>query len=315
MGSKESGQFTGRAGRGVFALLSLVLTLGTGTPAGAQDAEEADGSADIRSAPFVENGTYHDEIVTGEVVWYSVQYTDKSRLSIKAQLDGVDVDSSDHLVLYRMFLAPNLDTSIYQAEDIGGYESGPSYDNEPETDVWFIGFYLETTEQLGVVYDLEFELSGFAAASQDECGSDCTLDEDLEDLEAQAADLEGQVEECGEECLERADPEALEAARDQAESDIEAERAAVIDLCGGEEECGPSSSTPWLLVFVLFIAAAVVVGGLVRTLMQKRAAVAPSSGGDPGSPTPDTPTSSSPAPGSPNPDPSAPGHPAPEAPA
>lgn len=271
MGSKRSRLFAGRAGRGTVALLSVALTLGAVAPAGAQDAEEVDGSADIRTGPLVGNGTFRDEIVTGELVWYSVLYTNYEELSISAHLVDADADASEELELLRMFVGTNLSLLESSNEDLGpGYTAWRS-GGETETNMWFVGFQLNTTGQRGVLHELEFELSGFASANRDECGSDCTLDGDLDELEAQVADLEGQVEECGEECLERLDPEELEAARQQAESDIEAEQAAVIDLCGGEEECDPpGSSTPWPLVVVLFIAAAVAVGGLVRTLMQPR---------------------------------------------
>ena len=262
-----------------YACAALVLwgalASSTITPAGAQDAAESlDGAADFRTAPLVGPGTYRDTIVTGEIAWYSVLYTNDEDLHLGARLADVDADADDELELIRAFVGPNLEHLEVRPEDVGPGYSARWRGGETDTNQWFVVFELKTTGQVGVPHELEFTLSGFASRSQDECRAECTLDEELVELEDEIAALEAEVERCGDECADLATQDELVAERDDLQAAVDAEQAEIVDLCGGEEcdALPATSTTPWWLVAILGAGALAAGGGFVRTLRQRGAA-------------------------------------------
>jgi hypothetical protein len=249
----------------LLAFASLLSAPGVAGAQGADAAQEIEGAADFRTAPLVGNGTFRDEIVTGETVWYAVEYQNDETLRIAARLADVDVDADDELTLVRSFVGPSLSEVFGGDEDI----EGSAWFGGDDTNTWFVAFRLETEGELGELHDLEFELAGFTSADDTECRDDCTLDDDLAALQDEIDGLEADVEACGDEC----DVAEVEATRDDLAGEVDRERTAVEGLCGDRplDSCEASSaSTPWALVVVLGVAAALAVGGVARTLVRAR---------------------------------------------
>lgn len=270
----------GATGRVAATLGMAVLALAAApaaTPAAAQTPQPLEPAADFRTAPLIGDGTYSVDLVAGERVWVSVHYTNYAGFSISADLTDVDVGTNDELTLYRAIVAPNLNATAIETEDISSPEgSGMSWSGgETDTNLWFLAFTLETTGQAGIPHTLEFTLEGFEdVGSNEPCGDDCTLDEDLATLEEEIAELEGEVEECGEACSNPPSQADLESERDALLADVDAEESAITDLCGGElcDSLPAKSNIPWLPVTLLAVAAVIAAGGLVRALARRKAA-------------------------------------------
>jgi hypothetical protein len=238
------------------ALAGPALVVATAAPADAQAPEQAAGAADFRTAPLVGEGTYRDDVVVGETVWYSVLYTNDEPLSVSARLVDVDVEADDTLELERLLVGPTLDEVYADDSDFDGTARSGAGD----TNIWFVAFRLNSTGRQGVRHELEFELDGVGATDREQCGPGCPLEAELAELQDEIGDLEA-----------RAEPVAT---RDELREAVDEARTAVIELCGGEECDGPasSSSTPWAQVALLGAVALVTVGGLARALRQRRAA-------------------------------------------
>lgn len=267
----------------VFGRLTIVATLLLvihGGSAFAQDPTPVEGTADFRNPPVLMPGSYSDTIVTGEALWYAVVYTDDTPYRFEVTLPDVDLESNEELSLETRFITPTL----------GAVESGSTLlegrasitGGGTQTFIWYIEVRLSTTERLGVSYALILDIEGVESTRFEPCSElpDCTLDQELAELQAELAEVQADLDALGDqdsEAVLAAEIADLQAEIIQLENEIsaaelrEAEAAEaqteaedeIAAICSPDIECDvapdPGSSTP---VWAVVIAALVLAGGL-----------------------------------------------------
>lgn len=256
--------------RTLLVLAFVVSPFSTSHPAAAQAAPTAvDGAADFRTAPVIGEGTFADEIVTGETVFYAAFYTNGTPIEVAARLADADPLPED-LTLVRLIISPTLGVL---AEDDADLSGGTMSFSGANTNLWYFAFRLDTTGELGVRHELEFSLGGVESADAEPCGDDCELTDELAVVEAEVAELEDRLAECGGSC-EGSDARAsIETQITDAQGRLDAARADIVERCGGSPcEVLPASeevSVP--AIVVTGIAAVAGLALLARALRSRRA--------------------------------------------
>lgn len=181
-----------RSMRRLFGLaLVLAITLGVTAPA-AFAQTEVTGSADFRNPPTLTPGTYADEIVTGETVWYGVIYRNDTPFRVDAKITTAGASSG--LELVTTMVSPTL---AEVASASGLLESSGVSARGADTDLWYITVELRSSEAAGIPHRLSLDIEGFETTSTLPCDRvpGCTFDEELAALDARVAELQPQLDE------------------------------------------------------------------------------------------------------------------------
>lgn len=268
------------------ALLLTALIWLSASPTAAQEATPVEGAADFRTAPTIGPGTYVEELVTGEHVWYGVFYTEREDVEFEAELVGVDPADVD-VEIVSSFVPPVLDACL--TDDDGSWlaschtfgGAGGGGDGE----IWYVTLGLETTGQLGRVFEVEFTLRGVNERRGDLCDEPCDLQDEFEELDEEYEQLKSRAEgnstepsptEESRNAEVRENIDALGEERDELSQDVEALRGEIATLCGAQgNDCATpanagKASAPWPLNGVVAVGAVALVGELGRALWRLR---------------------------------------------
>jgi hypothetical protein len=171
----------------------------------AQDAggrpTKVEGAADFRTAPRLESGQYRAAIVTGESIWFALQYTNSFPLIIEGSLDAAPSTTNDDgsttasrpraaepvddLEFGIELVAPNLESATTDPKRIefrGTYDQG-------SVNRWFIRVKLDTNGQLGVERSFVLKVDGANDARFGACDEldDCDAPKRLRQADARLA--------------------------------------------------------------------------------------------------------------------------------
>lgn len=232
---------------------AMVLCVGARSAA-AQEATDAEGAADFRTAPRLAPGRYTDTVVAGESVWYAVLYTNEVPYRLNAALRGAAPEGSEFSI---EFLSPTLEVLDSAADTLTGsatYSAGG-------TNTWYVRVNLASPTEVGETYEFDIELDGVNEGRLEPC-------EQLPDCEAadQMQAKTAEVDEANAELSELTEDGSGEAVK----TEIDALKKRVPEL---QAELEPQRTTPVALILLLVVTGGFAAAGglIVRTRGQRKA--------------------------------------------
>ncbi len=216
----------------------LVVLVAPGSVAEAQDRVEVEGTADFRNPPTLGPGAYSDRMVSGESIWYGVLYTNNEDFRFAVSFAEPAAAADSDLTLEIALIGPTLGQAGSADPVIIG---SASYDGG-ETNLWYLEVRLESDGVLGLEYEIHIDVEGVEENKINDCTEtpECTLDVELEGVNAEIVELEediGELENAESPDVVQGDIDELRVDLQDAENQASTQRDEIALLCAPETDC------------------------------------------------------------------------------